>query len=213
MLTCVSCGQERQVGRRLCSLCHVLHRREQEKQRYHLFGQRKHQVRCSACDQIFDASRKVAKFCFDCRKLRTSLAIPVSNNYTYIGKGPDGLYYFEHRLIAERLLGRKLTSDEVVHQVDGDPSNNQPGNLLIMSKSDHTRLHVFLLDQRVILEKSGNENPENCWKTLIVLQTTTWLETAGVMVVKLKELGNQQPSSLTGEGSETMHGAPEKVKI
>ena len=39
-----------------------------------------------------------------------------------------------------------------------------------------------------------NENTENCWDTLRVPLTTAWLETTGANVIKLWELGNQQPS-------------------
>jgi len=47
----------------------------------------------------------------------------------------------EHRQIAERLLGRKLRKDEVVHHKDEDPRNNKPGNLQIMTRSEHATLH------------------------------------------------------------------------
>jgi hypothetical protein len=50
-------------------------------------------------------------------------------------------YILEHRLVVERTLGRYLTEDEVVHHIDGNPSNNAAENLLVMSKSDHARHH------------------------------------------------------------------------
>jgi hypothetical protein len=37
----------------------------------------------------------------------------------------------EHRLVAERTLGRYLTPTEVVHHKDDDPSNNAPENLVV----------------------------------------------------------------------------------
>ena len=40
-------------------------------------------------------------------------------------------YVREHRLIAEKILGRYLTDTEVVHHKDEDPSNNDPSNLLV----------------------------------------------------------------------------------
>ena len=48
----------------------------------------------------------------------------------------------EHRKIMRMKLGRELTSDEVVHHVDGNPLNNKPSNLMVMSRSEHSRLHL-----------------------------------------------------------------------
>jgi hypothetical protein len=67
----------------------------------------------------------------------------------------DG-YVFEYRLVAEHALrfndpsspyliklGSRmyLSPDAVVHHVDGNPSNNEPTNLVVMSRADHTTLH------------------------------------------------------------------------
>ena len=48
----------------------------------------------------------------------------------------------EHRAIAEAILGRKLAANEVVHHKDGDKHNNQPDNLIVMTRSEHSRLHA-----------------------------------------------------------------------
>lgn len=47
----------------------------------------------------------------------------------------------EHRVIAEQLVGRPLTSKDVVHHKDGNKHNNAPKNLQVMSHSDHLKLH------------------------------------------------------------------------
>jgi HNH endonuclease len=54
----------------------------------------------------------------------------------------EGKKIAEHRHIVEELLGRKLVRDDVVHHVDGDPLNNDPDNLIVLSRSEHMRLHM-----------------------------------------------------------------------
>ncbi|MGI5965423.1 MAG: HNH endonuclease [Anaerotruncus rubiinfantis] len=53
----------------------------------------------------------------------------------------------EHRVAAEKMLGRHLTQEEVVHHVDGDKRNNTPDNLMVLpSQSAHAALHKKLHD-------------------------------------------------------------------
>lgn len=60
----------------------------------------------------------------------------------YVG---DGQYIHEYRIIAGKRLGRVLTAEEHVHHIDGDPTNNNPENLQVLSRSEHAKLHA---DQR-----------------------------------------------------------------
>ena len=48
-----------------------------------------------------------------------------------------------HRLIVEKMLGRKLTSNEIVHHIDGNKHNNEPSNLKVMTRSEHIRTHFI----------------------------------------------------------------------
>jgi hypothetical protein len=48
----------------------------------------------------------------------------------------------QHRLIMEAHLGRILSKNEVVHHIDEDKSNNSLSNLTIMSRSEHSKLHM-----------------------------------------------------------------------
>lgn len=40
-------------------------------------------------------------------------------------------YVREHRLVAERILGRYLKATEVCHHIDENPANNSPDNLIV----------------------------------------------------------------------------------
>ena len=63
-----------------------------------------------------------------------------------------------------RLLARKIAkdvhpdirSDQDVHHIDGNPLNNHPGNLIILSDSDHMKHHWDInREQKMIALKIG----------------------------------------------------------
>lgn len=59
----------------------------------------------------------------------------------YQGKKYRGRYALEYRVIAEKMIGRPLKKNEVVHHKDGNRKNNAPENLEVLDKSAHTKLH------------------------------------------------------------------------
>ncbi len=63
----------------------------------------------------------------------------IQGGYRYISI--DGHRIAFHRWVMEQKIGRRLTSDEIVHHVDGNPLNNDPRNLVILSRAEHTHLH------------------------------------------------------------------------
>lgn len=47
----------------------------------------------------------------------------------------------EHRVVMEKLIGRPLRSDEIVHHKDENVRNNDPSNLELMTRAQHARHH------------------------------------------------------------------------
>ncbi len=53
----------------------------------------------------------------------------------------DNGYVPQHRFIASKKIGRPLSSDEIVHHIDGNKQNNKSNNLQVMTRSEHWRTH------------------------------------------------------------------------
>lgn len=59
------------------------------------------------------------------------------------GTGYEG-YVYEHIIVAEHVMNRPLRLTEEIHHLDFDRSNNQLDNILVLEKSQHTKLHMWL---------------------------------------------------------------------
>lgn len=66
-----------------------------------------------------------------------------SSGYVLVRVGPGHHladvrgYAYEHRLVAERVIGRRLQPGEVVHHRDHDKQNNSPENLQVVTRAGH----------------------------------------------------------------------------
>jgi len=50
-------------------------------------------------------------------------------------------YSYEHVLVAEQKIGRRMRKGEHVHHINGNKTDNHPDNLLVMTDTDHRKLH------------------------------------------------------------------------
>lgn len=71
-----------------------------------------------------------------------------SNGYVLIRVGKEHHladvrgYAYEHRLVAEQKLGRRLLAGEIPHHIDGNKRNNDPANLeVVQGNAEHFLRH------------------------------------------------------------------------
>jgi len=112
---------------------------------------------CEHCHKNFEtggrAGRSKQRFCSRrCSAILKNkhgiLGRKFNNGYTYIAdsKHPHANrgYVAEHRLVAEKMLGRTLTPRDQIHHLDGNKANNDPRNLLILDRASHRQLHEYM---------------------------------------------------------------------
>jgi ribosomal protein L37AE/L43A len=54
----------------------------------------------------------------------------------------DGKQVREHRYVMEQFLGRKLLTNEHIHHINGDPTDNRIENLQVLTNSEHQKLEL-----------------------------------------------------------------------
>lgn len=67
-------------------------------------------------------------------------------------------YVAEHVVAVEEKLGRLLKSEEHVHHINRVKTNNHPDNLMVLSSSEHSKLHGLESKTRGAARKEKNKN-------------------------------------------------------
>jgi hypothetical protein len=87
-----------------------------------------------------------------------------SNGYVLIRVGTDHHladvrgYAYEHRLVAEEKLGRRLKREEVIHHLNHDKSDNRPENIEVMPSRAHHHVEHRSVHSRTRLRMPGEPN-------------------------------------------------------
>jgi hypothetical protein len=68
----------------------------------------------------------------------------------------------EHRYLMEQAIGRKLERHEQVHHIDGNKTNNDLSNLVLITASQHNKLNHFI----GLINESTDEQRKAILKTL-----------------------------------------------
>ena len=118
-------------------------------------------VTCDVCGKVFDKSESAVKehnfccikhfrkWCSERMSVYNKAENPMNKKWTKkmrlkkreqvlnrTGKGEKTYNKFlgrhEHRVVAERMLGRKLKKNEVVHHIDLNKQNNDECNLVVL---------------------------------------------------------------------------------
>lgn len=93
------------------------------------------------------------------QKYRRIIRKEISQNGYILANGQ-----FEHRLIAERVLGRKLVWGEVVHHINGIKTDNRKSNLCVLDNDAHNQFHDWIKQKR---EKDGRYPTENYQRAVL----------------------------------------------
>lgn len=72
-------------------------------------------------------------------KMPDGRVLVFSPNHPFAGVA--GKYVLRYRLVMERILGRYLQPNEIVHHINGDCTDDRPENLQVMNQSHHASLH------------------------------------------------------------------------
>ena len=211
---CIDCNINVSVERKRCKECVKIYNRIRAK-KYNKKDRKRYGIAlCDVCNETLIQNVKGQTTHGKC-KIRHKTV----ENYNKVSRSKKGNTKARQMLLD---LGLKLNFSLVIHHVDENPENNVLSNFWILNRKNHACLHRFLEKQWSLFRKLDSSNLENCWDNLRDQLTTTWLETTGVKVIKIIDIGQSAAELLNeeyiymfskDEGSETMYQIPETSNV
>lgn len=150
---------------------------------------------CQICGASYTVLKKQgSKYCHECRKKMANFApanVKGGSEYVY-SKNEYKTSTLEHRCIATKVIGRKLTSSDIVHHIDGNTKNNSLDNLLFLSNRNHIKLHQYLNEQLYIRSYRENLSMEESWNKYCKNYTDEWISNNKNECIILSEVENAE---------------------
>ena len=106
----------------------------------------------------------------------------------------------EHRCIATKVIGRKLTSADIVHHIDGNTKNNSLENLLFLSNKKHIKLHQWLNEQLYIRGYKEKLTMKESWDKYCKFYTDKWIFNNKDECIILNEVADAEEKVKTSLG-------------
>lgn len=181
-LICKVCGKPRNKGRKLCDDCAKESAKLRAKKSYMKNGLKNRAVIhiCPHCKTEFSTYSKDSQYCDSCKKLVTKRKF-LSENYTYSNDG-TGRLVWEHRVLAENILGDKMLPKDVVHHLNSYKKDNDLSNLIVLGNSAHARLHKYI--NRISLPVLNVSDAE--YKDFIKQASICWLNENSIIYTILE---------------------------